>query len=490
MSSSAPLRPIVPDTPLSEIPEIHASLKRAFKSGKLRDVSYRRHVLAQLAYMLQENELAFAEALARDFRKHRVEVNAGEIAVVFQRCLNAIDHLEDWLKEVDLSGQTHPMYAGLRPGLIRQSRGPVLIIGPFNAPFLLTLQPLIGAIAAGCPAVVKPSDLSIHSSCLLAQLIPKYLDSDCFKVVLGGVDQSTLLLDLKWSSIVYTGGMNVGRIVAAAAAKHLTPVTLELGGKCPVIIDPKYDMELAAKRVLWGKMINAGQVCISPDYVLIPRDQQDNFVNALVKTYNEFFPNGSLDSPDTGGIINERHFHRVQDMLKRSKGKVVIGGKSDTARLKMEVTVVRDVQGGDSLMEDEVFGPILSLVPVDNLDDAIDFLAERPEPLAIYAFSLDEDTKRHLRDSTLSGTLIYNDTFMQLNVAEIPVSALGASGYGYQGGKYAFDTFIHNRGTMDVPAEAEPLLSIRYPPYTDATLEALSAPLKQNIPLPRASTSA
>jgi len=176
-------------------------------------------------------------------------------------------------------------------------------------------------------------------------------------------------------------------------------------------------------------------------------------------------------------------------MFKRSKGKIVIGGKTDKSRLKMEVTVVRDVEEDDSLMEDEVFGPILTLIPVDSVDGAIDFLSERPEPLALYAFTLDESTKERIRDNTLSGTLIYNDTFMQLNVAEIPVSALGASGYGYQGGKYAFDTFIHNRGTMDVPAEAEPLLSIRYPPYTQTTLDALSAPLKQTIPLPKAKAS-
>ncbi|KAF8498869.1 Aldehyde/histidinol dehydrogenase [Gautieria morchelliformis] len=479
----------IPDTPLGDIPSIHRMLKDSFRAGKLRPISYRRAQLAQLAYLLQDNYLAFQDALAHDFGKHPIEANIGELVVLFQRTLDAIANLEQWTENVDLSSDTNPMLSALKPVLIKQPRGPVLIIGPFNAPLLLTLQPLIGAIAAGCPAVVKPSDLSTYCSSLISRLVPKYLDADCYRVVLGGVDQSTLLLQLKWASVCYTGGMKVGRIVAAAAAKHMTPVTLELGGKCPVILDSQYDMELAARRILWGKMINAGQVCISPDYVLVDREKQDNLIAGLEKAWTEFFPNGSLSSPDTGCIINEKHYHRVMDMLTRTKGRIVVGGQVDSSRKKIDVTVVRDVRPGDSLLEDEIFGPVLAVVPVDNLEAALEFVADRPEPLAVYMFSSDESFKRRVRENTLSGALIVNDTFYQLAIPQLPVGGIGASGYGYQGGKFAFDTFIHNRASMDVPPEAEPLLAIRYPPYTKESYDALSQDLFQKVPLPRISTS-
>ncbi|KAF8518431.1 aldehyde dehydrogenase [Hysterangium stoloniferum] len=478
---------IVPDTPISDISEIHKTLQRTFRAGKLRDLSFRRAQLAQLAYLIQDNALLFQEALSLDFGKHRVEANAGELVSIFERTLDAMNNLEEWNQTVDLSKDGHPMFAPLKPALIKQSRGPVLIIGPFNAPFLLTLQPLMGAIAAGCPALVKPSDLAVHCSNLISQLVHKYLDPDCYKVVLGGVEQATQLLELKWASICYTGGMNVGRIVATAAAKHMTPVVLELGGKCPVVIDENYDVDIAARRVLWGKQINAGQVCISPDYVLVPRHHQDKFVASLKKAWHEFFPEGALNSKDTGGIINDRHFHRVQDMLNRTQGQIVIGGQSDPSRRKFDVTIVRDVKEGDSLLEDEIFGPILAIVPVDNLDDALEFIADRPDPLAVYLFSSDEAIKRRVKENTLSGGFFVNDTFYQLAISQLPVGGIGASGYGYSGGKYAFDNFIHYRASMDVPAEAEPLLSIRYPPYTQTTYDALSQSLWQEIPHPRAS---
>ncbi|KAF8581334.1 aldehyde dehydrogenase [Ramaria rubella] len=475
------------DTPLEHISGIHKTLKDTFRAGKLRCLSYRRSQLAQLAYLIQDNYLAFQVALSQDFGKHVLEANIGELVVLFQRTLDAIRNLDEWTENVDLSSQANPMFSGLKPVLMKQPRGPILIIGPFNAPLLLTIQPLIGAIAAGCPAVVKPSDLSIHCSSLLAQLIPKYLDVDCYRVVLGGVDQCTRLLEIKWASICYTGGMNVGRVVAAAAAKNLTPVTLELGGKCPVIIDGQYDLELAARRILWGKMINAGQVCISPDYVLVPREKQNQLVAGLEKAWHEFFPQGTLSSPDVGSIINDRHFHRVQDMLTRTKGTVAIGGKADPSRRKMDVTIVKDVHEGDSLLEDEIFGPVLAIVPVDSLKDALEFIGERPEPLAVYLFSLDELIKQQVRDNTLSGALIFNDTFYQLAISQLPVGGIGASGYGYQGGKYAFDTFIHNRPSIDVPPEAESLLAIRYPPYNKTSYDVLSKDLFQPVPLPRSS---
>jgi len=269
-----------------------------------------------------------------------------------------------------------------------------------------------------------------------------------------------------------------------AAAKHLTPVTLELGGKCPVIIDPAAgpdDIKLAARRVLWGKVSNAGQICLTPDYVLIQREQQEEFVKALKEYIDAFFPDGPLKSSSYGRIVTTSHHSRLVALLRRSEGTIAFGGQVDDDR-GFAPTVVRDVKGDDSLMEEEIFGPILPLVPVDNIDEAIAFVNARPHPLAMYVFTENPALKQRFVDTTMSGGLVFNDTFIQASVNELPFGGVGESGHGMQVMRYTFDDFTHLRGSIDVPKQFEEFFEARYPPYTEDKFNIMTAPVRLPIP--------
>ncbi|KAH8112082.1 aldehyde dehydrogenase [Phellopilus nigrolimitatus] len=497
-----------------ETEQHHATLYRTFKAGTCRPLDYRRDQLHQLARMCQENADAFADAIYKDVGKPKLEVFAFEIGGLVQRCLLCAEHLEEWTKPepVDVPAWQKPW----TPTVHRTPKGPVLIIAcvpdfpiscfiflslvsplrefgrPWNYPLILSLQALYAAIAAGCPAVIKPSEFAPAFAQLLAELIPKYLDPNAYAVVNGGVPETTKLLELRWAHIFYTGNGRVGRIVAAAAAKHLTPVSLELGGKSPVVVDAEScDLRIAARRIFYGKAANAGQTCVAPDYVLIPRSAQDALVSALREVAAERFPSGALASDSYGRIVNGAHFTRLTALLRRSRGKVVMGGETDEARLKIAPTVVTDVQDGDALMEEELFGPILPIVPIADIDEAIAFVNARDNPLAFYAFTSRPEIKQKLLDETLSGSLIFNDTFDQLSergaVNELPFSGVGESGYGCQVMKYGFDGFTHVRSSLDLPNEIEPQLSVRYPPYTEENFKVMSAGVYLPIP-PRSIT--
>ncbi|KAJ6471938.1 aldehyde dehydrogenase [Mycena sanguinolenta] len=481
-------------TPISEIDGIRATLGTTFKGGVTLSLEWRKQQLLQLARMVQDNAPAFAEAVAKDMSKPKFEMYFGEIAAIVQRSLISAENLEEWAKPnvVDVPDWQKPW----SPTIHKSAKGVVLIIAPWNFPMTLSLQPFIGAIAAGCCAVVKPSEAAPHYAALLAELIPKYLDFSAFKVILGGVPETTKLLELQWDHIFYTGNSRVGRIVATAAAKHLTPLTLELGGKCPVIVDPATDVAIAAKRTLWGKAQNCGQVCVAPDYVLVPRAHQDAFIAAIKESCSQFFPDGSLASDSISRIVSPEHHSRLMDLLNRTKGEVVMGGKSQD--LKIEITVVKNVSADDSLMEGyatlhfslnrpliayrEIFGPILPIVPVDSIQDAINFVRERPHPLVLYAFTENPKVKTQILKETFSGSLVFNDTFQQLAVGEIPLGGVGESGHGKQVLKFTFDEFSYERGSIDLPKEAEPFLGFRYAPYTEENLKIIAAGAFMPIP--------
>ncbi|KAG6374211.1 aldehyde dehydrogenase [Boletus reticuloceps] len=382
-----------------------------------------------------------------------------------------------WFRE---TSDTYPPYS-----IFKAPRGTVLIMSPWNYPFILTFQPLIGAIAAGCCAAIKPSEVSPHLSQLISDLLPKYLDPSAYQIVNGAVPETTKLLELQWDHIFYTGNGRVARILAVAAAKHLTPLALELGGKCPVLVDSTYDMDLAAKRILWGKCNNAGQICVAPDYILVPRSKQDEFVEGLKKAYRTFFPDSALGASHYGSIVNDSHFNRLSSLLERTKGEKVtdiIEGRKDVARKRIEPTVVKNVQDGDPLLEEELFGPILPIIPVDSLDEALAFINARPHPLVLYAFTEDPNIKQRLIDETQSGGLVFNDTFQQLTVDELPFAGVGESGYGYQVMKYTYDTYTQLRSSVDIPKEAEPSLQLRYPPHGPEAVKALSRAVHLPIP--------
>ncbi|KAF8549820.1 aldehyde dehydrogenase [Imleria badia] len=471
-------------TPIEEIPKIRETLRATFKAGVTRPLAWRKHQLYQLARFAQNEADAICDALAKDLSKPRVEVLMTEVGAIVERATKSAEQLDAW------AAAEHPdvpdWQKGWKPTLLKAPRGTVLLISPWNYPFILTFQPLIGAIAAGCCAVIKPSEAVPHLSQLIAELLPKYLDPSAYRVVNGGVPEATKLLELQWDHIFYTGNGRVARLIASAAAKYLTPLTLELGGKCPVLVDPAYDMNLAAKRILWGKCNNAGQICVAPDYILVLWTKQDEFIQGLKKAYKEFFPDGALGSPHFGSIVNEFHFNRLNSLLDRTKGQIitdVIEGRKDAARKRIEPTIVKNVQDGDSLLEEEIFGPILPIIPVDGLNEALAFINARPHPLVSYAFTEDPVVKQRLIDETQSGGIVFNDTFQQLSVNELPFAGVGESGYGYQVMKYTYDTFTQLRSSIDMPKEAEPFLELRYPPHGPEAVNALTG--AAYLPIPR-----
>jgi len=290
-------------------------------------------------------------------------------------------------------------------------------------------------------------------------------------------------LELQWDHIMYTGSGRVGRVISAAAAKHLTPVTLELGGKCPVVIDPACDMALAARRVLWGKNFNAGQICVAPDYVLIPREAQDVFVDALKKEYATFYPQGGHASNSFARIITPDQFARIKKLLDTTHGTVVLGGEMIEAEKYIAPTVVTNCTGQDSLLTEEIFGPILPIVPVKDVDEAIAFINSRDHPLTLYVFSRDKKFKAKVMDNTQSGSAIMNECVLHTAADGVPFGGIGPSGSGMVSGKFAFDTFTHHRTTLDSPGYVDAIgLSGRYPPYTDKKEKSLSGVVIPSLP--------
>ncbi|PFH47735.1 hypothetical protein AMATHDRAFT_67022 [Amanita thiersii Skay4041] len=466
-------------TPLEQIPIIRDELRATFRSGRTRSLEWRRHQLLQLARMAKENGDALAAAVNADLGRPKLETFLGEVGPIIERCMICADKLEEWTKPERVEV---PDWMKLwNPTVYKAAKGTVLIIAPWNYPMILSLQPLYGAISAGCCAVIKLSELSPNYSALVAELLPKYLDSSAYRTILGAVPEVTKTLELQWDHIFYTGNGKVGRIIAAAAAKHLTPLTLELGGKSPVIIDRDFDLRLAAKRILWGKTTNCGQICVSPDYVLIPRDKQDKFIAAVKDAYAEFYPQGALNSDSFGRVVTETHFKRLLGLLEKTQGQIVFGGKND-GKKRIEPTIIRDVKPGDALLDEELFGPLLPLVPVDTLDEAIEYINTRDHALVLYAFTENEEVKKKINENTTSGNLVFNDTFMQLAVNELPFGGVGESGYGRQVLKFSCDLFMYQRSCVDIPRAAEPGLETRYPPYTQEKFEFFSAPARVEIP--------
>ncbi|KAF9446190.1 aldehyde dehydrogenase [Macrolepiota fuliginosa MF-IS2] len=479
--------------PIESFPEIRATLKHTFASGRTKSIPWRQQQLLQLARLAQDNAEAITEALHRDLGKPRLEVFLAEVGPIVERSVICAKKVVEWAKDEDKSSEVDDWMKSWRPRVRKEPKGVALIIVPWNYPVILSLQPLYGAIAAGCCAVIKTSEIAPHYSALLAKILPKYLDNNAYRVVEGAVPEVTRLLELQWDHIFYTGNGRIARIISAAAARHLTPLTLELGGKCPVIIDPKADIDLAAKRILYGKSQNAGQLCVCPDHVLCPKSVLDAFINALNRHAKAFWPDGSLKSSSFGRIVSHVHFSRLSSILRNTNAKVVYGGGEDLEGtvdpagrkrgLEMTIFVLdREHWEDDALMNEELFGPFLPVLAVEDVDEAIRFISARNHPLVLYAFSPDEDTKNKILNNTMSGNTIFNDTVQQLAVNEVPFGGVGESGYGRQILRYSFDLFTYERTVVDIPAGMEPSLGIRYAPYTQEKFDFLSASVRTTIP--------
>jgi len=435
-------------------------LRAHFQTGATQPLSWRLSQLDALEHFLMEREHDIVTALHADLRKPVTETIVSETAITLSELRLVRKKLAGWMKPKRVRTSWVAMPG--RSYIYRESLGVTLIIGAWNYPVHLIALPLVGAIAAGNCVVLKPSEVAPKVSALLAKWLPKYLDPKAIQVVEGGVPETTALLREKWDHIFYTGNATVGRIVMEAAAKHLTPVTLELGGKSPCIVDESADLDLAAKRIVYGKFFNAGQTCVAPDYVLVHDHVHDALINRMVSTIREFYGDDPKQSPDYARIINERHHGRLTALL--SGADVVTGGQADVSDQYIAPTILKNVNEHDPVMQEEVFGPILPVISVSDIESAIGYVTRRAKPLALYVFARNEDVQDRVIAGTTAGGTTVNHIWVHLGVLQLPFGGVGESGMGAYHGRRSFETFSHRRAVLKKPSLPDP--PILFPPYS------------------------
>uniref|UniRef100_A0A803TWI4 Aldehyde dehydrogenase n=2 Tax=Anolis carolinensis TaxID=28377 RepID=A0A803TWI4_ANOCA len=445
------------------------SLRAAWLSGKTRPIEYRKKQLEALGRFLDEKKSDLFHALHEDLRKSAFESEISEVAFTKNEVMETLNNLDSWMKDEYMSKNLATKFDS---AFIRKDPiGVVLIISAYNYPINIALVPLVGAIAAGNCVVLKPSEISSSTERVLTEGLPSYLDPETFAVVTGGPEETTKLLENKFDYIFFTGSRNVGKIIMTAAAKHVTPLTLELGGKNPCYVDESCDFQNAANRIVWGKFLNAGQTCVAPDYVICSITTREKLMPCLQKAMHEFYGSNPRESPDFGRLVNNRSFQRVRALLK--SGQVAIGGETDESDCYIAPTVLVDVKESEPVMQEEVFGPILPIFTVADLDEAIQFIKRRDPPLAAYAFSSNSKVVNQVLDFTSSGGFCGNDILMHMTLVSLPFGGVGYSGFGKYHGKFTFDTFTHYRASLLRGMGMESLNTLRYPPYANRNLGLL-----------------
>jgi aldehyde dehydrogenase (NAD+) len=443
-----------------DIAGVVRGLRETFASGRTRSVEWRKQQLQALEKMMIENEGAIMEALEKDLGRSPFEAWLADIASTAGEAKDAAKNVKKWMRRkyrlLEMSQLPGRGWVEYEPF------GTVLVIGAWNFPFVLTLGPAVGAIAAGNTVVLKPSEICPASSKLMAELVPKYLDNDAIAVVEGDGAVSQELIAQGFDHICFTGGTEIGRKVYEGAAPHLTPVTLELGGKSPVIVSADADVDVAAKRIAWTKLINSGQICIAPDYVLADAKIRDQLVDKIKEAVTTF----ESKSPSGKRIVNERHFDRLTTALAATKGDVVIGGGSDPSSISIQPTVVVDPDPAEPLMTDEIFGPILPIVTVQSLDDAIGFVNSRPKPLAAYLFTKTKSIRERVIKEVPAGGMIVNHLLFHFATNKLPFGGVGPSGMGAYHGRFGFEQFSHKKSVMTKPTRPD-VGAFIYPPYTE-----------------------
>ncbi|XP_044739383.1 aldehyde dehydrogenase, dimeric NADP-preferring-like [Chrysoperla carnea] len=451
--------------------------RNAFNTGRTKDLKFRKKQLKALERLYRENTNAMIEALSIDLHKSKQESILTEVFFLINDVEDLITNLDEWAKpDNPPTGLANMMDKAC---IYKDPYGVVLVMGAWNYPIQLTLLPTAAAIAAGNCVIIKPSEISTASAKLIEDLIPKYLDDECYQVINGGVETTTKLLKNQFDYIFFTGSTSVGKIVHAAANKYLTPTTLELGGKSPVYLDETADILTATKRILWGKCVNVGQTCIAPDYLMCTKEIQSKVVEAVKKILLKWYGDNIKESPDYGRIINDRNFQRIKKLYDAKK--VAYGGDSDPSDKFIAPTILTNVSPNDAVMQEEIFGPILPIIPVKDAQEAIDFINSRPKPLSLYVFTTNKEIEKLFLENTSSGSVCINDTIMQVAVDTMPFGGVGLSGMGAYHGKSSFDTFTHHKSTLikNLGALGETLSSARYPPYSDRKLLFLTNMLKK-----------
>ncbi len=446
-----------------------ARLRQTFASGRTRSIEWRKQQLLALQALMEENEDAIGKALAEDLDRNTAEAFIADIATTVSEAKYAAKKVRRWTRRKYLLLEA-PQLPG-RGWVEYEPYGTVLIIGAWNYPFYLTLGPAVGAIAAGNAVVLKPSEIAAASSRLMAELVPRYLDNDAIAVVEGDGAVSQELIAQGLDRVMFTGGTEIGRKVYEGAAPHLTPVTLELGGKSPVIVAADADIDVAAKRIAWIKILNAGQTCVAPDYVLADATIRDELVSKIGAAITKF---RSKDDPSGMRIVNQRQFDRLSGYISQAeaggKAKVSVGGKCDASSLRIQPTVVVDPDPEGPLMTNEIFGPILPVLTVKSLDEAIRFVNARPKPLSAYLFTKSRETRERVIKEVPAGGMLVNHLAFQVSTAKLPFGGVGASGMGAYHGKWGFDEFSHRKSVLTKPTRPD-FSSFIYPPYTERALK-------------------
>ncbi len=431
-------------------------------SGATRQERWRRDQLHALSSLLDNHQQEILNALNEDLRKPPTEA-LFEIIAIKQEIKLAQKNLSNWMKskQINVPVSLKPAQAFVQPDPL----GCVLIIGPWNYPFSLTLQPLVGALAAGNTAVLKPSEHAPHVSKLIKKLIEKYFPSNITQVIEGDGDIAAALMTHKFDHVFFTGGENIGKKVMEAAAKNLIPVTLELGGKSPAIIVNGANLDVTANRIIWGKSLNAGQTCIAPDHLLVENKLYESLIFNLKKSINNFYENSPLGSKHFGSIINQKQFNRLTNLLKQAKqnGQIIYGGEYNESEKRISPTLIKIESRTDPLMQEELFGPLLPILCIKNIDEVISDLKSLPKPLAIYLFGGKENEQEKILRMTSSGGVCFNDVVLQAGIPELPFGGVGSSGMGKYHGKSGFDNFTHYKSILKRPFWLD--LNFRYPPY-------------------------
>jgi aldehyde dehydrogenase (NAD+) len=446
-----------------------ARLRATYESGETRTLAWRRDQLARLRRLVTAHEQQFTRALAADLGKPAHESWLTDLAVVTGEIDYSARHLATWMRAT--RARVPLVLQPARARVVREPLGVVLVVAPWNYPVQLSLSPLVGALAAGNCVALKPSELAPETSRVLAAAVAEHFDDGAVVVLEGGPEVVGAVLEAGVDHLFFTGGEVVGRLVMEAASHYLTPVTLELGGKNPAIVAADADLVVAARRIAWGRYLNAGQTCVSPDYVLVERPAVEGFIEALRVAISELYGADPAGSPDYGRIVNDRHFARVTGLLGSHGGELVIGGATDPTTRFVAPTVVRDPSWGSPLMAEETFGPILAVIGVDDLGEALRRVATRPDPLALYIFSASRRTVREVIARTRSGGVCVNGTVLQIAVPQLPYGGVGHSGSGAYHGRAGFEQLSRARGVLVRPRRFD--VRLIYPPYRRAGIRLL-----------------
>jgi aldehyde dehydrogenase (NAD+) len=437
-------------------------LRAAFEAGTTTTVRWRREQLLGLQRMLGEQERRFTDALEADLGKSATEAYLTEIGVTNSGLDHILRHLDNWMLPTRVK-----VPVTQKPGraeIVHEPLGVVAVIAPWNYPVHLVIAPLAAALSAGNAVLVTPSELAPATSAVLADVIPQYLDTSGVAVLEGGPDVTQAMLEQRFDHIFFTGSARIGRTVMAAAAQHLTPVTLELGGKSPAIVHRSANLGVAARRITLGRFLNAGQTCIAPDYVLVDQAVEEELVALIAGNVRDFFGKEPKDSTDFGRIIDERHVQRLRGLIEGGGyDEVVVGGDTDVAARYVAPTVLRGVSPDAPVMGEEIFGPILPVLAMPSIDDSIRFVNARPKPLSLYVFAEDDDAAEQVVTQTSSGGVCVNHTLVHYAVPELPFGGVGDSGFGAYHGWFGFETFSHKKSVLRKPSRPDP--SVLYPPY-------------------------